>query len=142
MVARDPLGAARRTATSPARRSGTIPTGPNALRVSDRHDRRCCAPAGCRTRSSPTRCDLLPLYAARPPTRRALLRRAHDAPRRASATSREIGEYFAALPAERFPNIVALAGPLVARGEGDERFEFGLDVLVAGLAAYGRRASS
>ena len=53
----------------------------------------------------------------------------------------EVGEYFAALPADRFPNIVALAGPLVAGGGEGERFEFGLDVLVAGLAAYGRRAS-
>ena len=45
-------------------------------------------------------------------------------------------EYFASLPRDRFPNLAALAGPLTA-GAGDERFEFGLDVLVRGLAAMG-----
>jgi hypothetical protein len=49
----------------------------------------------------------------------------------------ELGAFFAALPPERFPHIVALAGPLTAGGMEGERFEFGLDVLVAGLAAYG-----
>lgn len=44
-------------------------------------------------------------------------------------------QYFAALPVDRFPNVVSLAGPLTAGSEGDERFEFGLDVLVRGLAA-------
>lgn len=46
----------------------------------------------------------------------------------------EMRRYFASLPADRFPNVVALAGPLTA-GDGDERFEFGLEVLVRGLAA-------
>jgi hypothetical protein len=44
--------------------------------------------------------------------------------------------YFESLPRDRFPNIISLAGPLTA-GAGDERFEFGLDVLVRGLAAMG-----
>jgi AcrR family transcriptional regulator len=39
------------------------------------------------------------------------------------------------LPAARFPNTVALAGELVA-GNADDRFEWGLDVLVRGLASY------
>lgn len=42
--------------------------------------------------------------------------------------------YFRSLPADRFPNIVALADELM-RADPDERFEFGLDVLVRGLAA-------
>lgn len=46
----------------------------------------------------------------------------------------EMTRYFSSLPAERFPNVVALA-PLLTAGEGDERFEFGLDVLIRGLAA-------
>jgi hypothetical protein len=45
--------------------------------------------------------------------------------------------YFASLPADRFPNIVALAGPLT-EGAGDDRFEFGLEVLVRGIAAIPR----
>jgi AcrR family transcriptional regulator len=48
---------------------------------------------------------------------------------------RELGDYFAALPADRFPNLVALAGPLMHTPDPDARFEFGLDVIVRGLAA-------
>jgi AcrR family transcriptional regulator len=46
----------------------------------------------------------------------------------------EMRTYFAALPAERFPNIVALAEEMTA-GDREERFEFGLEVLIRGLIA-------
>jgi AcrR family transcriptional regulator len=46
-----------------------------------------------------------------------------------------IREYFASLPPERFPHITGMAGALL-RNEGDERFEFGLDLLVSGLARH------
>ncbi|WP_240746884.1 TetR/AcrR family transcriptional regulator [Cryptosporangium phraense] len=45
-----------------------------------------------------------------------------------------LGDYFAALPRERFPNIAELAHQLTAGG-GEERFAFGLDVLLTGLKA-------
>jgi AcrR family transcriptional regulator len=45
-----------------------------------------------------------------------------------------IGSYFRSLPAERFPNTFAVLEHLTA-GDVDERFEFGLGVLVRGLAA-------
>lgn len=41
---------------------------------------------------------------------------------------------FADLPAETYPNVRALAGPLT-EGRGEERFLFGLDCLIAGIAA-------
>ena len=44
----------------------------------------------------------------------------------------ELRSYFEQLPRDRFPNIVALAGPLTSTAD---RFEFGLDVIVRGLAA-------
>jgi AcrR family transcriptional regulator len=44
-------------------------------------------------------------------------------------------DFFQGLPADRFPFTVALAGPLTAGASGDERFEFGLQVVVGGLAA-------
>jgi AcrR family transcriptional regulator len=47
----------------------------------------------------------------------------------------QIRDYFAGLPADRFPNIVSMVDSLVAPGD-DERFEFGLDLLVRGLASY------
>ena len=40
--------------------------------------------------------------------------------------------YLGSLPAERFPNLVALAGDITG-GDPDERFEFGLELLLDGL---------
>jgi hypothetical protein len=46
--------------------------------------------------------------------------------------------YLGGLPPDRFPHIHAMLGELVGGGR-DERFELGLDVIVAGLASYARR---
>ncbi|MFI7066879.1 TetR/AcrR family transcriptional regulator [Kribbella sp. NPDC050124] len=43
--------------------------------------------------------------------------------------------YFESLPPDRYPLTIALAGAMTAGSTGDERFEFGLTVLVAGLAS-------
>ncbi|KQV14627.1 MULTISPECIES: TetR/AcrR family transcriptional regulator [unclassified Kitasatospora] len=51
----------------------------------------------------------------------------------ASAYGERIRAFFEAVPADRYPLVVSLAGELT-RDVGDERFEFGLDILVAGLA--------
>jgi AcrR family transcriptional regulator len=47
----------------------------------------------------------------------------------------QVGEYFASLPRDRFPNLTAMTGALFT-GDDDDRFEFGLDLLVRGLTAY------
>jgi TetR/AcrR family transcriptional regulator, tetracycline repressor protein len=44
-------------------------------------------------------------------------------------------EWFQSLPPDQFPNMLALAGAMV-EGTSDERFEWGLDVLIRGLASY------
>ena len=44
----------------------------------------------------------------------------------------EIRDYFASLPAKSFANLSALAGE-VTRGDPDDRFEFGLELLLDGL---------
>lgn len=44
----------------------------------------------------------------------------------------ELRSYFENLPPDRFPNMVAMAGPLTSTAD---RFEFGLDVIVRGLAS-------
>jgi AcrR family transcriptional regulator len=46
----------------------------------------------------------------------------------------QLRAYYESLPRDRFPNLVELAGPLTA-GDGDTRFEFGLEVLLRGLEA-------
>ena len=45
-----------------------------------------------------------------------------------------VGTYFSAMPADRFPTTVALA-PLMMTGGGDERFAFGLDLIIGGLGS-------
>jgi AcrR family transcriptional regulator len=49
-----------------------------------------------------------------------------------------VRSFFASLPTERYPLIVGMAGPLT-RNVGDERFEFGLDLLFDGLVAQAGR---
>jgi len=44
----------------------------------------------------------------------------------------QIASYFAGLPAEQFPNIASLSGTMFSADE-DERFQFGLDLLILGL---------
>lgn len=44
-----------------------------------------------------------------------------------------VRDYFGTIPADRYPMITSMAGALT-RNVGDERFDFGLDILVAGLA--------
>jgi AcrR family transcriptional regulator len=46
----------------------------------------------------------------------------------------EVHSYFAALPRDRFPVLTSIA-PLMFSEDGEERFEFGLDILIAGLEA-------
>jgi AcrR family transcriptional regulator len=48
-----------------------------------------------------------------------------------------IREYFASLPSDQFPNITALAEEMTDPSLGnDARFEFGLEVILRGLATY------
>ncbi|HSJ44841.1 MAG TPA: TetR/AcrR family transcriptional regulator [Euzebyales bacterium] len=50
---------------------------------------------------------------------------------------RAVSEYFASLPGDRFPNLVAVAGTFTL-GDADERFELLVDLFVDGLAARAR----
>jgi Tetracyclin repressor-like, C-terminal domain len=52
-----------------------------------------------------------------------------------------LGEYWASLPPDRFPHTLAL-GDLLFEGGPDDRFEFGLDVLVRGLESLRAEAAS
>lgn len=47
--------------------------------------------------------------------------------------------FFEGLPPERFPMMVSLAAALTAGAGGDERFEFGVQVIVAGLASLAEK---
>jgi hypothetical protein len=49
----------------------------------------------------------------------------------------EIEQYFRSLPPARFPHITSMLDELFTGG-GEERFAFGLDMMIAGLGAMGR----
>ena len=53
----------------------------------------------------------------------------------AEETGDMMREYWARLPADRFPNLTAVADVTFA-ADTDTLFEFGLDLLVRGLAAH------
>lgn len=80
--------------------------------------------------------DLMALYANAIAYEESVFMAEGATPEALSAFGEEMKRYFAALPADRFPNVVSMAGPLTA-GDGDTRFEFGLEVLVRGLASMG-----
>jgi AcrR family transcriptional regulator len=46
----------------------------------------------------------------------------------------QVGQYFRSLPPDQFPNMMAVSRAMFT-GTDDDRFEFGLDLLVNGLAA-------
>lgn len=116
---------------------GRIPLGPNSVRYIEWHlsllrvgglSERVIALAG----------DLVFLYIAAYAYEEYLRRGATSDAAASHDFVHELREYFASLPVESFPNIVALAGPLTSGGP-DERFEFGIDVLVDGLVAQSER---
>lgn len=78
-------------------------------------------------------CDLLPLYVTAVCYEESL-RDGEVSAEEMEKWVTDLRGYFSSLPADRFPHIVALAGPLT-EGAGEERFEFGLEVLIRGLAA-------
>ena len=51
----------------------------------------------------------------------------------------QVGRYLAALPARQFPTMAALL-PVMTVGDTDERFAFGLDLLLRGLEAHADQA--
>lgn len=78
--------------------------------------------------------DLLPMYVMAVCYEESLYASEDVTPEVMRSYVDNMSRYFASLPPDRFPNLVGLAGPLT-EGEGDERFEFGLTVLIGGLTA-------
>jgi AcrR family transcriptional regulator len=113
-----------------------IPLGPNALRGSE-------ALIGVmRAGRLPDQviayaCDLLPLFATATAYEESLYPTIGVDYDQVMQYIGEVRDYFAALPVDRFPNVASLASALTAGAGGDERFEFGLDVMVRGLASFG-----
>lgn len=111
-----------------------IPLGENALRGTDWMIGTLRA-GGLSDQVVAYACDLIPLYVMAVAYEESLFARSDVSPDQFGAFIDGMRSYFAALPVDRFPNVVGLAGPLTAGSDGDTRFEFGLAVLIGGLSA-------
>jgi AcrR family transcriptional regulator len=112
-----------------------IPVGPNAIAKMDR------MLAILRTSGLPDQViafasDLLALFATAVAVEDSSYASRLE-PEEAERYFRELGEYMHSLPADRFPNMAALATAMMT-GDPEERFEFGLDVLISGIEAQAK----
>jgi AcrR family transcriptional regulator len=109
---------------------GRIPVGPHSMPVLERYLAILVA-AGLPSRVIGFASDMFALYVGGFAFEESLRVPALGDER---AGQEQLAEYFRSLPPDEFPSLVALADDLTA-GDGDERFEFALDLLVRGLEA-------
>jgi len=103
---------------------GRIPAGPNSLPVMER-SLAILEAAGLPARVISYAADMFALYVGGFAFEEGL---------QTEGDPEAIGAYWASLPADRFPTLAGMASELV-QGDADERFEFGIDLLVRGLEA-------
>lgn len=117
---------------------GRIPTSPNALRsvegmlavlkAGDLPDRVIAWSA-----------DLIALYATSAAYEQGMLAlREEQDPGSMQRHFDQVGAFFASLPPERFPALTSLL-PTMMEGDSDERYDFGVEVILLGIQAYARR---
>jgi len=115
----------------------TIPSGPNALRLSEGMLAIMLA-GGVPPRIAAWSLDRLFLYIVSDAYESALhMQKVDGRPQREYFDDfiGQLTDYYENLPADRFPNIRKHARVLTS-GDGGERFEFGLDMLIDGLSKY------
>jgi AcrR family transcriptional regulator len=117
----------------------TIPTGPNAMRVSDAMLSIMLA-GGVSPWAAGIALDRIFLYMVADAYESSLFReRVGSSDEEMSAyfdvLTEQLATYYEGLPADRYPNLRKYARELV-HGDGRRRFEFGLDMLVDGLDRY------
>jgi AcrR family transcriptional regulator len=113
-----------------------IPTGPNSTFLIERFLALLLA-GGLPKQVAAYAADLLPQFVTASAYEQSLFERrlAHE-----PEYFDKLHAYFRALPADQFPVLASMSDELMGADEPPEaRFEFGLDVIVAGLAALARR---
>jgi AcrR family transcriptional regulator len=110
-----------------------IPTGENAMRGVEAMLTLLKA-GGATDEAAAYAGDLLSLYVTAIAYEQSLYRRLYSDPEHEQREVQQLAERFGNLDAERFPTLAAL-GPAMTRGDGRERFELGLDVIINGLLA-------
>jgi AcrR family transcriptional regulator len=111
-----------------------IPTGPNSTFLIDRFLALLLA-GGLSKQVAAYAADLLPQFVTASAYEQSLFeRRLANEPE----YFEKLGTYFRALPADQFPVLASMVDELMGEESPDARFEFGLDVIVGGLAALAR----
>ena len=113
---------------------GVVPTSENALAAADSLLGMLLA-GGLHPQVAAWACDLLPLYVTAISFEENIQNQAGDGRPHSEQEAEFIAElrgFFGSLPADRFPNIAAHVDEMTT-GDGEERFAFGLRVLVEGL---------
>jgi AcrR family transcriptional regulator len=110
-----------------------IPSGDNVMRVAEGMLALLKA-GGASDQAAAYAADLLSLYVTAIAYEESLYRTLYGDPEHEEREVARLAERFAALDPERFPTMAAL-GPAMTRGDGQERFELGMDVIVNGLLA-------
>lgn len=106
------------------------PTGPNGLALGEAY-LAILREAGFPDRVCSWALDRVSLYVTADVAERALFRPRGDAER----YWQQVGSYFRSLPPQQFPHTVAMVDELMV-GDADERFEFGLELLLDGLVRH------
>jgi AcrR family transcriptional regulator len=110
-----------------------IPTGDNALRVTESLLALLKA-GGASDQAAAYAADLVSMYATAIAYENSLYRKLYSDPEHEQREVERLAARFATLDASRYPTMAALA-PAMTRGDGAERFELGLDVIINGLLA-------
>ncbi|HSY14938.1 MAG TPA: TetR/AcrR family transcriptional regulator C-terminal domain-containing protein, partial [Jatrophihabitantaceae bacterium] len=112
---------------------GNVPTGERSLPVMDTFLGILLA-GGVSPEVASLSVDILALYFTATAYEESLTRATGGGTDAKAPHHDELHDFFSSLPPARFPHLVAMAGPLTS-ADRDERFEFGLDLLVRGIAS-------
>ena len=110
-----------------------IPTGDNAMRVVEAMLTLLKA-GGASDDAAGYAADLVSLYVTAIAYEESLYRTLYRDPDHEQREVERLAERFRTLDPKRFPTMAAM-GPAMTRGDGAERFELGLDVIINGLLA-------
>ncbi|MGD9989232.1 TetR/AcrR family transcriptional regulator [Pseudonocardia sp.] len=116
---------------------GAVPMGPNSLRLAEATTAILRA-GGVPPRPAAWAVDIIGMFVAASAIEFAQHERAGVDQ---EAYYRQVADYFRSLPPELFPVLASLSGDLTS-GDADERFAFGLRLLVGGLAAEADAAAA
>jgi AcrR family transcriptional regulator len=116
---------------------GRIPTSPNSLRALEAVGGMLRA-GGISDRAIALGIDQLSLYVCAHAFEEGLFAKAGMKPEEVRQYHEQVDVFFRAVPARSFPVVASLADELTG-ADGEERFAFGLEVLISGLEAMSAR---